>query len=81
MTHVTLLCTGRIHTALHCKAQYLDLCHVNASDVTFLPHQLTEHVAVPATSAAKVQDPATLQGLGYHQATTIVPAEEDVWSG
>lgn len=83
VTCSTLSSGGAIHqqhtrTALHRNAQYLDLRHVNASDVTLLPHQLTEHVAIPAASTAQVQDPATLQGLGYHQATTIVPVEEEV---
>lgn len=45
--------------------------------MTLLPHQLTEHVNVSAASTAQVQDPATLQGLGHHQATAIVPVQED----
>lgn len=58
--------------ALCCDAQYLTLSHVNASDVTLLPHQLAQHVAISPTSATQVQDPAALKALGHHQATAIV---------
>lgn len=46
--------------ALCCDAQYLTFSHVNASDMTLLPHQLAQHVAIPPTSATQVQDPAAL---------------------
>lgn len=59
--------------ALCCNAQYLTFSHVNASDMTLLPHQLAQHVAIPPTSATQVQDPAALQALRHHQATAIVP--------
>lgn len=52
---------------------YLCLSHVDASDMALLPHQLAQHVAVPATAAAQVQDPAGCQALRDDQATAIVP--------
>lgn len=63
---------------LHCKAdvQYLAVSHVNPSDVTLLADQLTEHVAVSASTTAQVQDPAALQALRHHQAAAIIPAPE-----
>lgn len=59
------------------NVQYLVLSHVNASDVALLAYQLTQHVYVPPTPAAQVQDPAALQALWHHQTTAIVPEGEE----
>lgn len=67
--------TPKKQPALCCDAQYLTLSHVNASDMTLLPHQLAQHVAISPTSATQVQDPAALQALRHHQATAIVPED------
>lgn len=37
---------------------YLALGHIYPGDVALLPDQLAQQVAVPATAAAQVQDPA-----------------------
>lgn len=64
-------CSQQVTDILWCR--YLGLSHVNASDMTLLAHQLTQHVAVPPTAAAQVQDGAALQALRHQQTAAVVP--------
>ena len=57
----------------HVPLIYLLFSHINPSNVTLLPHQLTQHIAVPPSSTAQVQNPAALHTLGHHQTTASVP--------